>query len=63
MSASERVTTERLVLVSRVDCCFLLDEPTLISAGQTYWLDRERGELSVDRGDGRVTRHSGRREH
>jgi hypothetical protein len=55
----ERVVADRLSLVEVVDCCFRLREPTFVRAGQAYWMDREAGELCVDRGDGRVTRHAG----
>ena len=58
---SESVTADRLLLASRVDCCLQLREPTFITAGQSYWVEHETGELYVDRGAGRVTRHPGRR--
>lgn len=51
-----RVTADRLMLVSVVNHWFHLQEPTFIGAGQTYWIDRETNELCVDRGGDRVTR-------
>lgn len=54
-----RVTADRLVLVDVVDRWFHLREPTFVDAGQTYWVDRSAGELCVDRGNGRTTRHPG----
>ncbi|GAA2695265.1 hypothetical protein [Actinoplanes palleronii] len=57
------VIAERLLLATRVDCCFQLDEPTFIAAGESYWLDDEHGELCVARGNGQTTRHSGSRRH
>ncbi len=57
----ESATADRLLLASRIDCCLQLAEPTFITAEQTYWVEHETGELCVDRGAGRVTRHPGRR--
>lgn len=54
-------TADRLLLAGRVDCCLQLAEPTFITAGQSYWVDHAAGELCVDRGAGRVTRHPGSR--
>lgn len=34
-----------------------LQKPTFVGSGQTYWIDNESGELRVDRGGERVTRH------
>ncbi|SNS15686.1 hypothetical protein SAMN06264365_1117 [Actinoplanes regularis] len=58
---TEPVIADRLMLASRVDCCFRLHEPTFIAPGEAYWIDRENGEFCVDRGAGRVTRHAGSR--
>ena len=52
-----RVTADRLTLVSMVDHWFYLHEPTFLDAGQTCWIDHETNELCVDRGGDRVTRH------
>lgn len=48
----------RLLLLDRVGW-FVLARPVLIEAGQSYWVDREAGELRVDRGGGRITRVPG----
>ncbi|MEV6349735.1 hypothetical protein [Actinoplanes sp. NPDC051851] len=57
MEMVERGTADRLILVNVVDHHFYLEEPTFIGAGQSYWIDREAGEICVDRGGGRLTRH------
>ena len=53
----ERVTVDRLTLISAVEWCYL-QEPTFACPGQTFWIDLERDALCVDRGNERVTRHS-----
>lgn len=55
----ERVTADRLTLVTTVDRWFHLDRPVLIERGQSYWIDRKTSELCVDRGDDRITRAPG----
>ncbi|WP_282757578.1 hypothetical protein [Actinoplanes sandaracinus] len=52
-----RVTADRMVLLTVVNRWFHLREPTFVGAGQSYWI--EAGELCVDRGGGRVSRHCG----
>ncbi|MBQ1051620.1 hypothetical protein KBX50_24515 [Micromonospora sp. C51] len=55
----ERVTADRLTLVSTVGRWLHLHQPVLIERGQSYWVDYETSELCIDRGNGHVTRAAG----
>ncbi|MBX7269326.1 hypothetical protein KIF24_27115 [Micromonospora sp. Llam7] len=55
----ERVTADRLTLVSTVGRWFHLHHPVLIERGQTYWVDYETSDLCIDRGSGDVRRVAG----
>ena len=56
---SRRWTAKRLVLVTVTRENYRLERPVFIGAGQRYWIDDATGELCVDCGQGRVTRHPG----